>query len=92
MCKPQTILTWALAVSLLGWAAGQTHLAAQQLSTPSGANGPVVDLKIQLEKGLKELSNLILEMILFYVEIILYHFFIMVMVLFITIINYVNFI
>lgn len=53
MFKPQTILIWALAISLLGLAAGQTHLAAQQLSTPSGANGPVVDLRIQLEKGLK---------------------------------------
>ena len=53
MFKPQTILTWALAVSLLGLAAGQTHLAAQQPSTPEGANGPAVDLKIQLEKGLK---------------------------------------
>jgi hypothetical protein len=53
MFKPQTILTWALAVSLLGLAVGQTHLAAQQPSTPEGMSGPVIDLKIQLEKGLK---------------------------------------
>lgn len=53
MFKPRTIRTWTFAVSLLGWAAGQTYLAAQQQNTPAGVDGAVVDLKIQLEKGLR---------------------------------------
>ena len=53
MFKPRTILSWALTVSFLGLAAGQTHLAAQQSNSPPGVSGPAVDLRIQLEKGLK---------------------------------------
>jgi hypothetical protein len=53
MFKPRTILNWALAVSLLGLAAGQTHVAAQQSDSSPGVSGPTVDLRIQLEKGLK---------------------------------------
>ena len=53
MFKPPTILSWAFAVSLLGLVAGQTGLAAQQPNTPPGVSGPAVDLRIQLEKGLK---------------------------------------
>jgi hypothetical protein len=53
MFKPRTILSWALVVTLLGLAAGPTHLAAQQSNTSTGVDGATVDLKIQLEKGLK---------------------------------------
>jgi hypothetical protein len=53
MFKPRTILIWAFAVSLLGLAGGQTYLAAQQPGTSPGVDGAAIDLRIQLEKGLR---------------------------------------
>ncbi len=52
MFQPRTILNWALAICLLGLAGDQVPAAQQPNPTP-GVSGPAVDLKIQLEKGLK---------------------------------------
>jgi len=53
MFKPRTILTLFFAVSLLGLAGSPTHVAAQQPNTSPGVDGAGIDLRIQLEKGLK---------------------------------------
>ena len=53
MFKSRTILRLVFAVSILGAAWGRTYLAAQQSNTRPGVNGAVVDLRNQLEKGLK---------------------------------------
>jgi len=52
MFQPRTILNCALAIGLLGLAGNQVSAAQQPNPTP-GVSGPAVDLRIQLEKGLK---------------------------------------